>query len=81
VDLVNYPRASRNPYLYAFPNNGQGLLGGIDGRGFAGAGDRADAGAGYTTTLDSLPPFAPTATSVGFTVLLQLKAIAPGDNR
>ena len=37
--------------------------------------------AGFVTTLDGLPPFALTATSVGFTVVLQLKGIAPGDNR
>lgn len=35
----------------------------------------------WVSTLDVLPPFAPTATSVGFTVVLQLKAIATGDNR
>lgn len=35
----------------------------------------------FVTTLDTLPAFAPTATSVAFTVVLQLKAIVPGDNR
>lgn len=35
----------------------------------------------FVSTLDALPPFAPTVTSVGFTIVLQLKAIATGDNR
>ncbi len=78
----NWVAVSRNPWLLELPNNGRGRN--FGGNGFATGGRvRRDVAAtpGFVTTLDQLPPFAPTATSVGFTVVLQLKAIATGDNR
>jgi Tfp pilus assembly PilM family ATPase/Tfp pilus assembly protein PilN len=77
----NWPTVGRNPWLALLPNEGRGLYG---GSGWAGAGTRrssAPTSADVRTTLDDLPPFAATATSVGFTVLLELKAIAPGGAR
>lgn len=78
----NWVAVSRNPWLLELPNNGRGRA--FGGAGFA-AGDRGRRVDRTTpesvSTIDQLPPFAPTATSVGFTVVLQLKAIASGDNR
>ncbi len=78
----NWVAVSRNPWLVNLPNNGRGRT--FGGSGFA-VGDRMpganDGASGFVSTIDQLPPFAPTATSVGFTVVLQLKAIATGDNR
>ena len=79
----DWPVVGRNPWLQLLPNNGQGMFGrsGVAG-GRAGTTRGADGTpTEFTTTLDELPPFAPTATSVGFTIVLQLKAIAPGGNR
>jgi len=78
----NWVAVSRNPWLLELPNNGRGRN--FYGSGFAG-GDRTRRAEriapDFVSTIDQLPPFAPTATSVGFTVVLQLKAIATGDNR
>jgi len=78
----NWVAVSRNPWLVELPNNGQGR--GWSGTEFAtGTGVRRGglADPEFISTIDQLPPFAPTATSVGFTVVLQLKAIATGENR
>jgi Tfp pilus assembly PilM family ATPase len=67
---------SRNPWL---ANRPLWYLDGPAGQRPVGAvrGDMAPT----LTTLDELPPFGPDANTVGFTVLLQLKAVTPGANR
>lgn len=80
----NWVAVSRNPWLLELPNNGRGRWAGSRAAGPAALGsDRRFSGptVDFVTTLDELPPFAPTATSVVFTVVLQLKAIATGDSR
>ena len=71
----------RNPWLRLRPNFGRGIAAGSTLDGSTLSGSAAGAGADARSTIDSLPPFEATTTSVGFTVLLQLKAIAPGGAR
>jgi len=78
----NWLAVGRNPWLVQLPNNGRGRAFGGSGFVTADGRRRVDGRAPeLVSTIDQLPPFAPTATSVGFTVVLQLKAIATGDNR